>query len=338
MPSGLPINPITTNHRFPPIDWQIRAVTIFSLVFAEDLTHLDTTLVGVLFLGAWAPSWALIVLESLRACNGYGSHWTSWITIPGIVIFNQGHAVFSSLWLAVLVIWQPSGYAGAAELAVGRHDAVAIVVSFVVGYVIPIVLSALPAPGYVSWKVKQSVCGLYQQWNVWIVLVHHACVYVMRRGDVVGIGQAASQSPEESWRYLRLTYSFVFLLAAVPWWIVLATCAVQYLRRGSKGRRAQGGSLFKQVFVPTLPFASRKCRGVHEGFKWLIQWDHIIGTLATCVWAFVLYDRFLRAHGVEETGVQVIWKCAMYAAVGGPVAIPVGLLYERDRMALARLD
>ena len=69
LPSGLPLQPITTNGRFPKVDWQIMAPAVFMLTFTENLAHPDTTLAGFLFLGAWAPAWALIILESLRKCN-----------------------------------------------------------------------------------------------------------------------------------------------------------------------------------------------------------------------------------------------------------------------------
>ena len=68
-PSGLRLQTVTTNGRFPKVDWQILAPTVFVLTFTENLARPDTTLAGILFLGSWAPAWALIVLESLRRCN-----------------------------------------------------------------------------------------------------------------------------------------------------------------------------------------------------------------------------------------------------------------------------
>lgn len=68
-PNGHSLQVITTNGRFPKIDWQLKAPAVFVLAFTENLAHPDTTLAGFLFLGAWAPAWTLIVLESLRKCN-----------------------------------------------------------------------------------------------------------------------------------------------------------------------------------------------------------------------------------------------------------------------------
>jgi len=68
-PNGHSLQVITTNGRFPKIDWQLRAPAVFVLAFTENLAHPDTTLAGFLFLGAWAPAWTLIVLESFRKCN-----------------------------------------------------------------------------------------------------------------------------------------------------------------------------------------------------------------------------------------------------------------------------
>lgn len=68
-PNGHPLQVITTNGRFPRIDWQLKAPAVFVLAFTENLAHPDTTLAGFLFLASWAPAWTLIVLESFRKCN-----------------------------------------------------------------------------------------------------------------------------------------------------------------------------------------------------------------------------------------------------------------------------
>lgn len=69
LPPGVPLKPLTTNGLLPILDWQIKAPAAFAASFAGDGSHPDTTLAGFLFLGAWGPSWALIILESFRACN-----------------------------------------------------------------------------------------------------------------------------------------------------------------------------------------------------------------------------------------------------------------------------
>ena len=68
-PGGYVLQVITTNGRFPKLDWQLKAPAVFVLNFTENLAHPDTTLAGFLFLASWAPAWTLIILESLRKCN-----------------------------------------------------------------------------------------------------------------------------------------------------------------------------------------------------------------------------------------------------------------------------
>jgi hypothetical protein len=68
-PSGHVLKVITTNGRFPKLDWQLKAPAVFVLTFTENLAHPDTTLAGFLFLASWAPAWTLIILESFRKCN-----------------------------------------------------------------------------------------------------------------------------------------------------------------------------------------------------------------------------------------------------------------------------
>ena len=67
-PDGTPLTPITTNGRYPKLDWQIKAPAAFLWHFGDGL-HPDNSLAGLLFAGAWSASWILIVLEGFRKCN-----------------------------------------------------------------------------------------------------------------------------------------------------------------------------------------------------------------------------------------------------------------------------
>ena len=69
LPSGTKFVAIDTAGRFPTADKQICAFAVFMLTFTDNLSHPDATLAGFLFLGAWGPSWVLIVLESFRQVN-----------------------------------------------------------------------------------------------------------------------------------------------------------------------------------------------------------------------------------------------------------------------------
>lgn len=71
---------------------------------------------------------------------------------------------------------------------------------------------------------------------------------------------------------------------------------------------------------------------MQEGFKWLIQWDYIIGTIGTFIWTFVLRMRAARAVGVEDGLLQLVFRILGYFSLGGPVAVTVGLMWERDEM------
>ena len=75
-PAGKPLQQINTNGRFPALDWQIRAPSIFHLIFCEDIQRPDANVVALSFVVAWGASWALIVLASLRAYSQ--SPWLAW--------------------------------------------------------------------------------------------------------------------------------------------------------------------------------------------------------------------------------------------------------------------
>jgi hypothetical protein len=69
LPDGSALVPLTTNGRYPTIDWQIRAPALFMWCFTNDNKRIDVGLDGLLFISAWASSWILIILESFRECH-----------------------------------------------------------------------------------------------------------------------------------------------------------------------------------------------------------------------------------------------------------------------------
>ncbi|KAL3426457.1 hypothetical protein PVAG01_03248 [Phlyctema vagabunda] len=329
LPDNVPLKPITTHGWSSKIDWQIKAPAAFCWSFAGDGTHPDTTLSGLLFVGTWGPAWLLIVLESLRR----GNRWriVSFDSIWGVLVFNHSHAVVTPLYFASHLFTSPVAIKPTADdVLIDAIDLFVIPPSFLLGYVVPIILIALPAPALVSLVFKQTVMGWYQQWNLFISIIHFLLASITRNVPVPCT--MLNTESRRCHRLRRTVYAFAFIMGAVPHWIV---CVISFtagiwpqLFNPSISHRLHPSHLL----VPTCPFSDAKVADLAQGFMWLIQWDYTIGTAASISWAAAVYRRARPGYN----RVALSWKILKYTLAGGPVGAAVGLIWERDEFLLSR--
>ena len=92
----------------------------------------------------------------------------------------------------------------------------------------------------------------------------------------------------------------------------------------------------KRVFVPTSPWSGKKVPNMQIGFKWLIQWDYIIGTVGTTVWAITLYLHAAWSQDIDIDINSMAFMVFRYSVIGGPMGMPIGLMWERDLIVFGR--
>jgi hypothetical protein len=249
--------------------------------------------------------------------------------IPGLIIFNHSHSVGTPSYLAIHLLLAASVTATTADdLSIAPQHLAAIPVSFVFGYIIPIILLALPAPKMVTWTFKHTASGWYQQWSLVIALFHYAYVYFI--ADNTQSNFQLEQSGSVTITSLRIVYGLAFMMAQLPHWIVCVISFTAWLCPSLFNKKKVESLKPPNLLVPTLPFTQRKARNMAEGFLWLIQWDYILGTLGTIVWSLVLHSNAREVYGVDDTWPYMFFRFLVYTIVGGPAALPVMILWERD--------
>ncbi|KAK4617737.1 Terpene cyclase [Fulvia fulva] len=325
-PGGKPLRTLTTNGRWPKLDLQLRAVAVFLLIFCEDMQHADADVVGFSFAANWGASWILIVLEGLRAYSR--PRFMSWTMIPGILIFNQSNAVFTPLYLAArLAVASPS--ISAPSLLVSPLDLDLIPWSFLLAYVIPLVAMAMPCLLIKGFNTKHVIASWYQQWNVYIALIHTLLAWTWIAS---GYDQNSSDATMEDFLgRLRPVYTFTMVFAGASLWIPVIISALAMF----SGRRSQQRLDIKHIFVPPSPWSKVKCRSAFEGGKWLLQWDGIIGSSASAVWALSLFNESRAMLAPDLPLKTILEKIALYLVMGGPMAVATGFLWERDALVLS---
>jgi len=233
------------------------------------------------------------------------------------------------LYLAIHLLLAASVTATTADdLSIAPQNLAAIPMSFIFGYIIPIVLMALPAPKMVTWAFKHTVSGWYQQWNLFIAFFHYVYVYVF--ADNMQTRSQLKQSGSGLLPSLRIVYGLAIIMALLPYWVVCVISFTAWLCPGKFNEKTAECLKPPNLLLPTLPYDRRKASDMSEGFLWLIQWDYILGTLGMIVWSLVLHSNAREVYAVDDTWPNIFVRFLVYTMVGGPAALPVLVLWERD--------
>ena len=208
-------------------------------------------------------------------------------------------------------------------------------ISFLLGYVVPIILMALPAPQMVSYRFKHTATGWYQQWHLIIAFIHYTVVWLSNVLHPEGIRRQDGPQKDavQTLNLLWLVYGLAFTLAVIPYYTTMVLSLSSMFAPAMFDSQRVKYLHPKQIFVPTLPRNGRKVKDLKQGFKWLIQWDFILGTVACTVWALAMRRNALNVQNSGEESLYTTSRNAIaYFLMGGPVAIPVGFMWERDRV------
>lgn len=307
-PSGQPLKVVCTDGRSPWLDMQLKGPSVFQLLFFENWDYPDATWAGFYFIGSFGVSWALIVLESLRAYNSH--NLGSWTLIPGLLMFNHTPAVYLPLYLGVRLVLMTPRNITPSDLAIDAVQLEILPWAFAVGYVAPFIVLLLPDFRIRGISIKQSAAAWWQQWPAYIALCQLLLSLVWRSAVV------PSPAATGPWPQLQSVYMSIFVIAGLSHWASVF------------GAFATGVSM-TELFLPAWPGKDKKARHGWEAAKWCVQWDVVLDTPAMILWASVLC---WQTEGVVDSA---LWRRLTFNfLLAGPLGIPIGMLWERDALVL----
>lgn len=249
------------------------------------------------------------------------------ITVPGILIFNQSNAVFTPLYLAIRLAFASPSFSPDA-LMISSTDLRAIPWSFLLGYVVPLLAMAVPSISTKRINTKHVIASWYQQWNLYISLAHTALVLLWTYREVPHTGFTKN---EELLNSLRPVYLFTMAFAAASLWVPVIASALARIFGTQNSQKLS----IKSTFFPPSPWSKAKCVSVFEGGKWLLQWDGIIGSMGSAVWALASFTNTRALLAPELPLKAIVGKTVSYMVLGGPMAVATGFLWERDALVLS---
>lgn len=198
------------------------------------------------------------------------------------------------------------------------------------GYVAPSLAMALPSP----FLTQQWLASAWQIFPFWIYLARTVILRPFFASPTPTPSSPAAAATS-SYHAASTTHLFALLLAAIPHATTL-TLSLSTLLFPTLFSPATAAALHPAaVFLPKLSPAGTTGVGLAEGVTRFMQWDELVSSVASVVWAASLYLRDTRTKGGRRFGLLgVVVRAVGWSVVGGPAAAAVGLVWARDEGVL----
>ncbi|KAK0637819.1 Citreoviridin biosynthesis protein D [Lasiodiplodia hormozganensis] len=316
------------------LDRQFTVLLIFFWPLLDG-RHPAGTLHAVHFFGQMGAYWTLMQLEAKR--EGNKRRIIAYTTLIGLLYQNISVAITIPLWCLLHLFTLPTRTNSAtltASLTLPASEARMLPWAMTLGYVAPSLAMALPSPILTTPLVQQWLASAWQIFPVWIYLARTVVLppFFTSRASTPSSPAAAAAA---SYHAASTTHLFALLLAALPHATTL-TLSLSSLAFPSLFAPATAAALHPAaVFLPKLSPAGTTGVGLAEGVTRFMQWDELVSSVASVVWAGTVYLRDTRTKGGKRFGVLgVVVRAVGWSVIGGPAAAAVGLVWARDEGVL----
>ncbi|KAF4544453.1 Atma protein [Lasiodiplodia theobromae] len=314
-----------------------RQFTVLLIFFWQllDGRHPAGSLHAIHFFGQVGAYWTLMQLEAKR--EGNKRRVIAYTTLIGLLYQNISVAITIPLWSLLHLLTLPkrtNSAALTASLTLPASEARMLPWAMALGYIVPSLAMSLPSPALTTPLVQQWLASAWQVFPLWIYLAQTVILrpFFTSRTPTPSSPAAAATS---SYHAASSTHLFALLFAAIPHATTL-TLSLSTLAFPSLFSPTTAAALHPAaVFLPKLSPAGTTGVSLAEGTTRLMQWDELVSSVASVVWAATLYLRDTRTKGGKRYGVVgVVLRAVGWSVVGGPAAAAVGLVWARDEGVL----
>lgn len=170
--------------------------------------------------------------------------------------------------------------------------------SMIIGYILPLILAALPTPRVTAYETKQQLIAVWQGWPVYTSLIMLIIHYLRP--------MRASQD----WQ-LKIACAFAFACSTAGHlaflWFARAKTASYH------------------VFLPPVPWRELQVASIEAGVLRFLQWDYTLSASAMLVWTVASYCRATGKRIGQSSSVILIFGMAGVVFLG-PCSVAL-LLY-----------
>lgn len=129
------------------------------------------------------------------------------------------------------------------------------------GYLIPLMFAAIPAPILISYRAKQQLIGLWQGWPLYTTFI-------------IGISRTTSHTNSSGYRQLRSACIFALACSTVGHFCLLGS--------------SWSANISHHVYLPPSPWG-KQASTLEAGILRFLQWDYTLSALAMLIWTSSRY-------------------------------------------------
>ncbi|KJZ72436.1 hypothetical protein HIM_08105 [Hirsutella minnesotensis 3608] len=308
-----------------------RALTPLTVFFwaVIDGSHPALFLHTVAFAGTFCSAWVLVTLESWR--HGNKRTIVAFAAIFGLAAQVFTYAFATPLYCALQTYLSVTARKPTPEnLHVPKVVLRVLPLTFVVGMMLPSILTTLPYPETITLETKQLFIAVWQPWPAYVALTLwfvHA---------ITGESRSTRHLSKniESQSALHYSYAFALATCAVSHLICLTLSFAAIVAPGILAQQYREAFHPLNVFETLLPWNSSaiKVASVGQGAHTFLRWDYLIGSTGVLVWALRLHRTAHRTVYGSSAHLWLYAEIALLSVLTGPVGAAVILMWRRDKI------
>ena len=212
------------------------------------------------------------------------------------------------------------------DFLVEPSQIVALLFSVAIGFVVPSVLTSLPAPSVISSDTKQIYMTIFQMFPIWVCLLQ--VVLPITWKSFVGSNPKKSKTLAVS--YLRLLYIVSLMVAGITWISTWTLSIGSVLFPGLVSSQLAPSA----VFTPIAWSPTTKMPSIAAGALLFLQCDEMVSAIELLVWSLALYSNVSQSK--TFLGRLSMFVKAMVILVNvGPFGLAVAAVWARDEVIFA---
>lgn len=257
--------------------------------------------------------------------------------ISGLLIQTLSYAVITPLYLILHLSTSPTAiYPSAADISVDMSHLITIPISITIGYILPAVLLALPAPSVLTFDRKQILLAIWQVFPIWVGVLQRTIPSMV---SMVSNSERKSSAPraKASGNYLRaIRCIYLFALVLTGFTHISATTLTATSKFFPNLFAPEYVGVFNpsNVFFPRTISTTVRMPSIGQGTLLLLQYDGLIGSASLVIWASTLFVRAYGRRRVFDQWLSLVTANVLLSALVGPVGCAVALIWARDELVL----
>ena len=255
--------------------------------------------------------------------------------IWGLLIQNLSYAVTIPQYIILYLFTSPTvGPVNERDFSMNIAELASIPVSIFLGYGLPAMLLALPAPSIHTYESKQICMALWQVFPIWVAFFQHAVSWVISRlsPSKIIVNQNAQRI-----RMLRSVYMFLLAIASITHISALTVTATSMLFPDLYTQKYRGVFDFSMVFAPMAVTPSIQPSSVGSGAFLLIQYDEMVGSTAVVLWAatlFVQANKYSKGEQYDQWLALAV-GIPLFTCLTGPIGCAVVFFWIREELVFS---